>query len=171
MVTFQSQVLVLNASYEAINVCNLRRAIKMIIKGKARSEEVSESSEIRAASLNIKIPLVIRLVSYVHIPHLAIKFSRKNVFVRDQYMCQYCGAKPAKQLLTLDHVMPRSRNGNTGWENMVVACLKCNNQKGDRTPVEAQMALKRKPKAPTIISHLHPNHQSYDPSWKKYLYL
>ena len=86
-------------------------------------------------------------------------------------MCQYCGAKPTKQLLTLDHVMPRSRNGNTGWENMVVACLKCNNQKGDRTPVEAQMALKRKPKAPTIISHLHPNHQSYDPSWKKYLYL
>jgi len=171
MVILQAQVLVLNASYEAINVCNLKRAIKMIIKGTAQTEEVSEFYEIRAASLHIKIPLVIRLINYVHIPHLAIKFSRKNVFIRDQYMCQYCGVKPAKQLLTLDHVMPRSRNGNTGWENMVAACLKCNNKKGDRTPNEAQMILKRKPKAPTIISHLHPNHQNYDPSWKKYLYL
>jgi 5-methylcytosine-specific restriction endonuclease McrA len=167
----EARVLVLNASYEAINVCNLKRALKMVLKGTAQTEEASDWHEVCSPSLRMRRPLVIRLVSYVHIPHLAIKFSRKNVFVRDRYTCQYCGEKPARPLLTIDHVVPRSRNGATRWENVVAACRSCNNKKGDQTPHEAKMITQRKPKAPTIISHLQPNHQSYDPSWKKYLYL
>ena len=85
----ETNVLVLNASYEAINVCNLRRAMKMLVKGVACMEEVSDL-EIRSPTVSMKIPLVIRLVNYVHIPHCVVKFSRKNVLVRDQYTCQYC---------------------------------------------------------------------------------
>ena len=95
-----------------------------------------------------------------------------NVFVRDQYACQYTGEVYPKHLLTIDHVVPRSRGGMTTWDNIVTACRKCNIKKGNRTPSEANMTLIRKPKSPTIISYMHMSYQfRHDPSWKKYLYL
>jgi 5-methylcytosine-specific restriction endonuclease McrA len=167
----ETPVLVLNASYEAINICNLKRAIKMIIKGVASMEDVSDR-EIRSPSISMKTPLVIRLVNYVHIPRCVVKFSRKNVFVRDGYMCQYCQRKFPQSMLTLDHVVPRSRGGETVWENVATACKKCNIKKGNRTPHEARMVPKRSPKVPSIISYLHlSRHLRYDKSWEKYLYL
>ncbi len=167
-----TSVLVLNASYEAINVCNLRRAVKMIVKGAARMEEVSDR-EIHSPTTSMPIPLVIRLVTYVHIPHCVVKFSRKNVFIRDQYTCQYCHTNFPPALLTLDHVMPRSRGGATVWENVATACKKCNTKKGNQTPYEARMFTKRSPKAPSILTYLHLNRhfRGYDPAWKKYLYI
>ncbi|MCE2393075.1 HNH endonuclease [Candidatus Poribacteria bacterium] len=161
----EANVLVLNASYEAINVCNLRRAMKMLVK-------VSDL-EIRSPTMSMKIPLVIRLVNYVHIPHCVVKFSRKNVLTRDQYTCQYCDEHFPPSTLTIDHVKPRSRGGTTVWENVATACKRCNAKKGDRTPHEAGMFPKRSPKAPSIISYLHlsRNGRSYDESWKKYLYI
>ena len=165
-------VLVLNASYEAINVCNLKRAVKMIVKGSARTEEMSDRS-IHSTTASMPIPLVIRLVTYVHIPHCVVKFSRKNVFIRDQYTCQYCHVYFPPSLLTLDHVIPRSRGGTTVWENVASACKKCNTKKGNQTPNEAGMSTKRAPKAPSILTYLHLNRRfhAYDPAWKKYLYI
>jgi 5-methylcytosine-specific restriction endonuclease McrA len=167
-----TSVLVLNASYEAINICTLKRAMKMIIKGVACTEEESER-EIRSPSVSMRIPLVIRLVHYVHIPRCVVKFSRKNVFIRDQYICQYCQTQFHPPMLTLDHVLPRSRGGGTVWDNVVTACKKCNTKKGNRTPREARMFPKRNPKAPSILTYLYLNRhfRTYDPSWKKYLYV
>ena len=106
----EMSVLVLNASYEAINVCNLRRAMKMVFKGTAQTEEASDI-EINSPSAAIKAPHVIRLVRYVHVPRSVVKFSRRNVLVRDQYMCQYCYKELPTVQLTLDHVVPISRGG------------------------------------------------------------
>ena len=170
-VSMDAIVLVLNASYEAINVCNLKRALKMLFKGVACTEEVSDR-EICSPTTSMKIPLVIRLVNYVHIPHCVVKFSRKNVFIRDGYACQYCQKQFPQSMLTLDHVIPRSRGGTTVWENVVTACKKCNIKKGNRMPHEARMFPQRSPKVPSIISYLHLSRNfPYDESWKKYLYL
>ena len=165
-------VLVLNASFEAINVCTLRRAMKMLIKGTASMEEVADG-EIRSASASMRVPLVIRLIHYVHIPHCVVKFSRRNVLVRDGYTCQYCRESFPPSMLTLDHVIPRSRGGSTRWDNVAVACKRCNTKKGNRTPREARMFLKRSPKVPSIISYLHLSRTARvcDESWKKYLYI
>jgi 5-methylcytosine-specific restriction endonuclease McrA len=167
-----TSVLVLNASYEAINICTLKRAMKMIIKGVACTEEVSEQ-EIHSPTVSMKIPLVIRLVNYVQIPRCVVRFSRKNVFIRDRYTCQYCQQRFHPPMLTLDHVLPRSRGGATVWENVATACKKCNTKKGNRTPVEAKMFPKRSPKAPSILTYLYLNRhfRTYDPAWTKYLYL
>ena len=106
----------------------LRRAMKMVFKGTAQTEEVSDL-EINSPSAVVKVPHVIRLVRYVHVPRSVIKFSRRNVLVRDQYTCQYCHKEFPTVQLTLDHVLPISRGGETTWENVVTACKKCNNKK------------------------------------------
>jgi len=165
-------VLVLNASYDAINVCNLRRALKMVFKGTAQTEEVS-GTKIHSPSAAMQVPHVIRLVNYVHVPRSVVKFSRRNVLVRDQYKCQYCDQEFPTSLLTLDHVLPLSRGGKTTWENVVTACKKCNNKKGNQMLYEAQMRPKRQPKTPSILTYLQLNRhfRGYHPSWRKYLYI
>ena len=165
-------VLVLNASYEAINVCNLRRAMKMVFKGTAQTEEVSDV-EINTPSTAVKVPHVIRLVRYVHVPRSVVKFSRRNVLVRDQYTCQYCRKEFPTVQLTLDHVVPISRGGETTWENVVTACKKCNNKKGSKMLYETQLKLARQPKTPSILTYLQLNRhfRGCHPSWRKYLYI
>jgi len=165
-----SSVLVLNASYEAINICNVKRAIKMVVKGVASVEEVYDEKLIHSPSVTMNIPLVIRLINYVYIPHQSVRFSRKNVLLRDQYSCQYCHKRfPAKEL-TLDHVLPISRGGKTTWDNVVTACKKCNRKKGGRTPKEARMNNPN-PKAPPVYLHIIRQIKTYHQSWKKYLYI
>lgn len=165
-------VLVLNASYEAINVCNLRRALKMVFKGTAMTEEVSESV-VRSPSAIVEVPHVIRLVNYVHVPRSVVKFSRKNVLARDQHTCQYCHREYTASLLTLDHVIPISKGGKTTWENVVTACKRCNNRKGSQMLQDTNLKLKRIPKTPSILTYLQLNRhfRGYHPSWKKYLYI
>ncbi len=164
-------VLVLNASYEAINVCNLKRAITLIFKGVACAEEETEH-EIRSASVVMKAPTVIRLLRYIHVPYRSVRFSRKNVFLRDGYRCQYCGRQFPPAFLTLDHVKPISQNGKTQWDNVVTACKDCNIKKGNRNPSEAGMSLLQKPKAPPIVYYLHlvKNVQGHHYTWQKYLF-
>lgn len=164
-----SNVLVLNASYEAINICNVKRAVKMVLKGAAHAEEKSDEL-IHSPSMSMNIPLVIRLIEYVYIPHKSVKFSRKNVFTRDRYTCQYCHKRFPAAELTLDHVVPVSRGGKTRWNNIVTACKKCNRKKGGRTPGEANMSNPH-PKAPPVYLHILRQLKSYHQSWKKYLYL
>ena len=167
-----SSVLVLNASYEAINICNLRRAIVLIFKGVACAEEEMDH-EIRSASMAIKAPAVIRLLKYVRIPYKVVRFSRKNVLLRDRYRCQYCGREFMPAFLTLDHIVPISQSGKTEWENVVTACKTCNTKKGNRKPSEAGMTLLKKPKAPPAVYYLHlvKSIQGHHHTWQKYLFL
>jgi 5-methylcytosine-specific restriction endonuclease McrA len=140
------QVLVLNASYEPLNVCTVRRAHVLVFKGKA---EVIEDlpRPLRSASDTFRWPHVIRLVHYVRVPRaVKRKISRRALFARDGWRCQYCGATGK---LTLDHVVPRSRGGDSGWENVVTSCAPCNLRKGNRTLDEVHMHLIHPPRVPS----------------------
>jgi 5-methylcytosine-specific restriction endonuclease McrA len=162
------QVLVLNASYEPLNVCSVRRAHVLVFKGKA---EVLEAHErvLRSASDTYPWPHVIRLVTYVCVPRAAQrKISRRALFARDEWSCVYCGTSGGR--LTLDHVVPRSRGGDSVWENVVTACAPCNLRKGDRLPEEASMTLKRRPRPPHAVLFIRLAAPSGLPlSWKRYL--
>ena len=164
-------VLVLNASYEPINICAARRALILILKGVAQPEEFS-SIALRSARQTLNLPSVIRLLEYRRIPHQARSLSRKNILMRDRYMCQYCLRTLPSGELTLDHVVPRSRHGETTWENLVACCHPCNNRKGGRTPDEAGMKLVRQPRPFTLHTsrHLMRLLGRSDEKWRKYLF-
>ena len=143
------QVLVLNASYEPLNVCSVRRAHVLVWKGKA---EVIEELPLRlhAASDTYPWPHVIRLVRYVRVPRaLKRTISRRVLFARDSWQCVYCGTAGGR--LTLDHVVPRSRGGESSWENVVTSCSPCNLRKGDRLLEEAAMTLPVPPRPPAPV--------------------
>ena len=165
------RVLVLNASFEPVNVCTERRAVVMIFKGIARMEE-HNGHMLHSARITMHAPSVIRLVEYIHIPYKSRSLSRKNILLRDHNTCQYCGRVFPPQDLTLDHIIPRSRGGDSAWENLVTCCRACNNRKGDRSPEGAGMRLLRRPQA----YNLHVNRQIIrylgraDEAWRKYLF-
>lgn len=167
----QKPVLVLNASYEPINVCAARRALVLILKGVASPEEFS-SLFVHSARNAVKLPSVIRLLEYRRIPHQTRALSRKNILLRDRYTCQYCLRTLPSGELTLDHVMPRSRAGETTWENLVACCHTCNNRKGSRTPEEAGMKLVRQPRPFSLHTsrHLMRLLGNSDAQWRKYLF-
>jgi 5-methylcytosine-specific restriction endonuclease McrA len=164
-------VLVLNASYEPINVCAARRAIVLVLKGVATTEERSHLT-VHSALQSIHLPSVIRLVGYRRIPHQTRALSRKNILIRDRFTCQYCMRILPSAELTLDHVVPRSRSGETAWENLVACCHGCNNRKGGRTPEEAGMHLARPPRPFSLHTsrHLMRMLGKSDGQWKKYLF-
>ena len=138
-------VLVLNLNYEPINVCNVRRALLLIFKGKA--EFLSNGSgKVRSVQQVFDLPSVIRLAQLVKRPFGKRKLSKKEVLLRDRHTCQYCGVKSKN--LTMDHVIPRFQSGELVWENMVTACIPCNHRKAGRTPEQAGMRLMKKPKPP-----------------------
>ncbi|MDX6504093.1 MAG: hypothetical protein QOE29_1218, partial [Gaiellaceae bacterium] len=137
------QVLVLNASYEPLNVCSVRRAHVLVFKGKAEVLEQLDQP-LRSAEMTFSWPHVIRLRTYVRVPRaIQRKISRRALFARDDWRCVYCGTKAGR--LTLDHVVPRSRGGTSTWTNIVLACVKCNMRKGDRLVNEIHMKLLKKP--------------------------
>ena len=137
------QVLVLNASYEPLNITTWRRALVMVLKGKAEGLEHDSSRWIRGDTM---LPTVIRLRQYVRVPYKQLPLTRRNLFHRDGHRCQYCGSSADQ--LSIDHVVPRSRGGLDTWENVTTACLPCNVRKGNRTPREAGMPLMGKPHRP-----------------------
>src|ERR1700688_525176 len=144
--TLHAPVLVLNASYEPINVCAARRAIVLVLKGIAMTEE-ENGHFLHAARVVIRLPSVIRLLEYRRIPHQTRALSRKNILLRDRNTCQYCGKILAAGELTLDHVMPRSRGGASTWENLVACCHNCNRRKGNQMLHElTEMKLQREPR-------------------------
>lgn len=160
-------VLVLNQSYEPLNLCRVRRAVTLIFYGKA---EVLENSRgvLHSATRVFEIPSVIRMVYLVRRPRFQRKLSKFEVFNRDKYTCQYCGRQVRE--LTLDHVVPRRLGGEHSWENIVSACKVCNRRKGGRTPHEAGMKLLRKPAPPHNTGFYIPYHQlSTHDDWKKYV--
>jgi 5-methylcytosine-specific restriction endonuclease McrA len=163
------RVLVLNATYEPLSVISVKRAVVLLLKEKAELVEAA-GERLRASRTSIPVPLVIRLVYYVRIPHRAgLSPSRHSIMLRDNFTCQYCGQVPARGALTLDHVLPTSRGGETAWDNMVVACRTCNTKKGDRTPDEAGMSLRRRPGRPQYLAFLLLSESASNQAWRKYI--
>ena len=164
-------VLVLNATYEPINVCGARRALILLLKGVAAEEERSRH-EVHSPTRVLAVPSVIRLLEYRRIPRQTRALSRKNILVRDRHTCQYCGNIHSASDLTLDHVVPRSRGGKSTWENLVSCCRRCNNRKGDRLPAEAGMGLVRYPQPFNLHTSRNLMRQlgHHQQAWRKYLF-
>jgi 5-methylcytosine-specific restriction endonuclease McrA len=163
---------VLNSSYEPINVCAARRALVLVLKGVASAEEHA-NAQVHSARQAMRVPSVIRLLEYRRIPHQTRALSRKNILLRDRNTCQYCGVVLPAGELTLDHVIPRSRGGNSTWENLVACCHGCNRRKGNRMLNELDdMILMRDPRP----FSLHTSRQIMrmlgrgDDRWRKYLF-
>jgi 5-methylcytosine-specific restriction endonuclease McrA len=190
-----ASVLVLNRLYIAVHVIGVRRAFALLCRELAEVihqeegrfanydfqawREVSElridskqphEDWIRAVNFEIQVPRVIRLLEYDRLPSRALRLNRHTIFARDGHCCQYCGRRLPTNQLSLDHVVPRSRGGQTTWENVVCACIMCNVKKGGHTPQEAHMKLHRKPvrpkRSPLLTLKLH--NPKYE-SWKNWI--
>ena len=193
----QAHVLALNRLYVAVQIITARRALCLLWKGLADvvsaehgaymtydfqswreiselkvalNERGQDEDWVQAVNFEIEVPRTIRLLEYDRVPRNVIKFNRRNIFLRDRNRCQYCGKRFASQDLSLDHVIPRSRGGQSTWENIVCACLRCNVRKGGRTPREAGMRLIRPPKKPSRnpLLTVKLNSRKYA-SWKNFL--
>jgi 5-methylcytosine-specific restriction endonuclease McrA len=159
-----SGVLVLNRVYQPVHITSVRRAFSLLYQGVARAidEEfqlfdfdswsslaaAAHHDAIHTVNRRIRVPRVIVLIAYEHLPKTRVRFSRFNIYARDDSTCQYCGKRFSRAELNLDHVVPRSRGGSTAWENVVCSCVACNLRKGGRTPDEAGMRLRRQPSRP-----------------------
>jgi 5-methylcytosine-specific restriction endonuclease McrA len=157
-------VLVLNRVYRPVHITSVRRAFTLLYQGAAKAIDeqfqlfdfdswsalaaASHHDSIGAVGRRIRVPRVIVLVAYEHLPKSRVRFSRFNIYARDDNTCQYCGGRYRRSDLNLDHVVPRSRGGTTTWENVVCSCVPCNLRKGGRTPDEAGMRLLRVPTRP-----------------------
>lgn len=165
--------LALNASFEPLTLVPARRAVRLVLDGKAEILEVEGSRRFRSEKSEVPCPSVIRLVRYVHVPR---RFRRQVtntfLFARDDYSCQYCGRHRSelrgRQFLTRDHVLPLSRGGLNGWDNVVTCCSRCNNRKGGNLPSEVGLTLLTTPREPNYV-HLVWAVRSVTPPQKKYI--
>ncbi len=157
--------LVLNRQWQPVHVTTVARSLILLWNDAARVVDPEEYQLfswsdwalrrtpdgepcIRSARLRLPVPEIITLAHYDRLPNTAVTFSRLNVAKRDHYNCQYCGAQPGAESITIDHVLPRSQGGASSWTNCVAACERCNARKGDRTPDEAGLRLRRRPVRP-----------------------
>jgi 5-methylcytosine-specific restriction endonuclease McrA len=180
-------VLVLNRNWIAVHICDMRRAIVLLYQDLARvvtdnyetlnfaswrdlSRFAREHEVVHTPCYALKIPQVIKLVFYNHFPPLHVRFSRRNIYLRDRNRCQYCGSRPPREEMTIDHVVPRSRGGKTVWENVVLACSTCNTRKGNRLLSVTGMTMIRKPRKPHWLlgSRLDFNPDNR-PLWQKFI--
>jgi 5-methylcytosine-specific restriction endonuclease McrA len=169
------EVLVLNSDYEPLNVCNLRRAIVLVYMGKAdilhtREDRDGVRAIFTAEGERLSAPSVVKLRHHVRRPLPELKLSRRSVFARDNYTCQYCGS--VGKDLTIDHVLPKRYGGGMAWDNLVTCCRKCNTKKGDKSPEKAGMKLARMPKRPRYTPYISLNKYvagTKHEVWKDYL--
>jgi 5-methylcytosine-specific restriction endonuclease McrA len=162
-------VLVLNQNYEPMSVCSVQKAIILLFLHKAEMVEKNDGKVLKSPSKSIPYPSIVRLSFYRKVPYKRAVLSRKNIFRRDNFRCQYCGKYDGN--LTLDHVVPKSKNGEDSWENLVTACIVCNNKKGDRSPEEAKMSLFTVPRRPNHVMFIKHCHGDIDEKWKPYLFM
>jgi 5-methylcytosine-specific restriction endonuclease McrA len=165
----KTKVLVLNASYEPLSICDARNAVLLLFCGKAMIVASHPEHRIRTVTESYPLPIIVRLTVYVRVEFRNAVLSRKNLFRRDEFRCQYCGRKDVP--LTIDHVIPRSRGGGESWENLITACKSCNSLKGNRTPAEAGMTMLQKPVMPSHITLMRRHYLSISDEWKPYLYM
>lgn len=167
-----THVLVLNRYYQPVRVTDVRRALVMLYVGVARALDHQfrqfdfhswaelgaqlGDDTVSTVSRRILVPRVLVLQAYARVPVGRIRFSRHNIFVRDEHTCQYCGRDLPRKQLNLDHVVPRSQGGKTNWENVVASCIPCNVKKGGRTPRQAGMVLRRAPQRPRWVDIVRP---------------
>lgn len=161
-------VLLLNQDYSALTICSVQRAVVLILLRKAELVEAHPDRYVRSPSTRVPWPSIVRLKFFVSVPYKKVMLSRKNILRRDRFECQYCGAR---RRLTVDHVLPKSRGGRDRWDNLVAACVSCNNRKGNRTPEEARMPLHRKPFRPSYVMFIRDYVGRMDERWKPYLFL
>lgn len=183
-----SNVLVLNRSYLPIHVTSVRRAFSLIYQGTAlavngryetfdfdawRRVEVNGNGDaVGTPSGSIRAPRVIVLQGYDRVPRRHVRYSRLNIFARDGFTCQYCGSRPHRSKLNLDHVVPRALGGRTTWENVVCSCIDCNRRKGGRTPAQARLLLKRRPVKPSWTPMLtHIGTKIRHDEWRPFLHI
>lgn len=161
------RTLVLNASYAPISVVSTRRAVILVLAGRADLVEEAMDRKIRSVSEELGAPVVIRLRRMVKVPYRrSVPLTRRALFSRDGHACAYCGHVTG---LTIDHVLPRSRGGRHDWANVVASCVRCNHHKADRTPEEAGMTLRVQPYVPTGAKALMVVVGHVDEAWNKYL--
>lgn len=165
------RTLLLDQGYQPISVISWRRAICLMTLGKVEVVETYDR-DIRSVRLVFKMPAVVRLLRAVGYFRSPVRFSRQNVLARDRWACQYCGARPPLEELTYDHVVPRSRGGQTSWENIVTACVDCNTRKANRTPEQAGMRLRKRPVRPTWVPvfTVEISRSSMPDAWRDYCY-
>jgi 5-methylcytosine-specific restriction endonuclease McrA len=164
--------LLLNASYEPLKIISWQRGITLLFAGKVEVLE-EYTREIHSVTFSLRLPSILRLLKYVKVRSKhAVKFSRANIYARDNYACQYCGHPFGSEDLTFDHVVPVSRGGAKNWENIVTACVDCNRRKGGRTPEEAGMRLIKRPVEPRWIPNFSLTFvfKNAPESWRDYLY-
>ena len=183
----KSSVLVLNRSYLPVHVTTARRAFSLIFSGNAlavnREYETFDfhawcrlapegSEQVGTSGGRLRVPRVIVLQHFDRVPRRHVRYSRLNIFARDNYTCQYCGGRPHRSKLNLDHVIPRSLGGRTTWENVVASCVDCNRRKGGRTPAQARLRLLRQPMRPrwTPLVHHAASTLRYE-EWQPFLHV
>jgi 5-methylcytosine-specific restriction endonuclease McrA len=162
-------VLVLNQTYEPLHICDVKRAIVLILENKATLVNSRNGRFLKTVDQIFPLPSIIRIQRYVRIKHWDAFLSRTNIFKRDNYTCQYCGAHNVP--LTIDHVVPKVLGGEDTWTNLVTACLPCNNCKGNKTPHEAGLKLVNKPRKPHRVHTLQRFVDSPIDDWRPYLFL
>ena len=177
--------LVLNRNWQPVGVAPVARALVMVWNDSARVVGVDDfrlftwadwaklvprddEPYVQAVRFRLRVPEVISLTRYDRMPTSVVTFSRRNLFKRDRFTCQYCGAQPGTEELTIDHLVPRSRGGTTTWENCVLACVTCNKRKADRTPEQARMMLRKRPARP-VWKPIYADHGMKIASWTKFL--
>jgi 5-methylcytosine-specific restriction endonuclease McrA len=170
--TVMDRTLLLNTTFEPLAVVSWQKAITLMFLNKV--EVIREyDREIRSVSTGFRLPAVIRLLRFVGNKQLQVRFSRRNVFLRDHYICQYCGQQFDPKYLTCDHIMPKSRGGITGWTNIVTSCIYCNLKKADKLPEEVEMVPRKKPGRPSgsYVLMLHLGAAPLPDHWKDYAFL
>lgn len=145
------ETLVLNATYEPVARVTWQRAISLLFSGKVEVVEEYDDKTIRSVTFEVRMPSVVRFIRMLKRRKPVIRFSRENVYARDQGKCQYCLKKITRAEATYDHVVPRAQGGRTGWDNIVIACVPCNQSKGGRTPEQARMKLSVRPQKPAKL--------------------
>jgi 5-methylcytosine-specific restriction endonuclease McrA len=166
-----TRTLLLNQGYEPIKVISWQRAITLLTLHKVDVVEEYDA-QIRATSMIVQVPAVVRLRKAFRRHAKPVKFSRVNIYARDAYCCQYCGTRCAIDGLTYDHVIPRSRGGRTTWDNIVSCCYACNANKANRTPAEARMTLRSTPARPAWMPsvQIRVSTRSVPDAWRDYVY-
>jgi len=157
-------ILILNADYTPLTIMSLKRAFRLVYKGKAEVV-VTKGESIMTDKKAYDRPSVIRLTKYVYFPYKRVTLSRYNIYRRDEYKCLYCGSKDA---LTLDHVIPKSKGGPNSWTNLATCCMSCNITKGDRMLDETDMKLSYKPFTPSYLFFIHKMNKMHE-DWKPYI--
>ena len=181
----QRPTLVLNRSWQPVNVATVARALVMVWSETARVVDpndyqlydwsdwsklipLDDQPFVSSVSQRIRVPEIITLTDFNRLPTTTVAFSRRNIFKRDRMMCQYCGRKPKGDDLTIDHVLPRAQGGTSTWENCVLACIRCNHSKADRTPARAGLQLLNVPKQPNW-NPIYSQHSARFKSWSKFV--